>query len=373
MRVMEDHDHGHEPITVLLIEDSDMFCRFLCAMIGCSPVPATVTTACRLAQGLESLQKQNIQLVLLDLSLPDSVGLETLAAVRDQSPEVPVVVITGVDDEQSALEALKLGAQDYLLKGDINTRQLHRTINYAIERKRLHLLEEERVKLYQLREDFMAALTHDLKNPLIGTNRILDLIASEQLGPLPGEVSDLLRMIHKSNDALLAMIRNMVEVYRYEKNIDSLLPENTDLGKVIGRYLDAVKPIIQDRGITVHLDMPESVEPVFADETAMLRVVQNLLENAIKFSRGRIDVKLWSAEQNALFAVSDNGPGISEEDKKRLFQRFWQGQPGRQHAPGTGLGLYLCRQIIEAHKGQIWCQSTESQGATFTVSLPTIC
>lgn len=355
--------------TILLVDDSSSFARTIRAMMSLCPLQTRFTEAQYLAKALKLLEQQKFDLVLLDLTLPDSFGLDTLRALR-QSTSTPVIVLTGVDDEQNALEALKLGAEDYLLKGDINSHQLNRSISYALERHRAHRLEVERLRLYEQREDFMATLTHDLKNPLIGANRILELVCEAKIEP--AEVSPLLQQIRGSNNALLAMIRNLVEVYRYEKDVDTLIRENTDLNSVVARYLHDGEPLLNDRQVMVTRNIHDENLAVYADKNALLRVVQNLVENAIKFSppKTAVEISLWRDNHVAMMQVSDQGPGIAPGDKARLFQRFWQGRSGRQFSTGTGLGLYLCRQIVEAHEGKIWCDSAENSGAKFIVSLP---
>jgi signal transduction histidine kinase len=361
-----------ESITILLIEDNVTFGRAVSALIqSCIPEPTNIVVMRSLTTGLHYLQKQPVTMVLLDLTLPDSEGLAGLKRIRDCSNAVPIVILTGIDDEKLALEALKLGAQDYLLKGDIGVRQLKRTISYAIERKRLQLLEAERLRLYEQREDFMATITHDLKNPLIGSNRILELLGDGHIGSVSEDARELLFLMRDSNNTLISMIRNLAEVYRYERDVNSLVLEHTDLSLLIPKYLGSMQSIIGSR-LKLTSEIPSNFRPIFVDQNAIVRVVQNLLDNAIKFSPegGAVTIKLWEESNKALFAISDQGPGISREEKTKLFKRFSQGRSGRTHTTGTGLGLYLCRQIVEAHNGQIWCQSEEKQGSTFTVSLP---
>ncbi|HEY9715950.1 MAG TPA: ATP-binding protein [Trichormus sp.] len=364
-----------QSIRILLIEDHVVFSKAVTAMISLSTqADARVVVANRLNSGLLMLTKENFDLVLLDLNLPDSHGITTLVKVREQSPKAPIVVLTGHDDERAAIEALSLGAQDYLVKGDVNARQLNRTISYAIERKKLQSVEAERLRLYEQREDFMATLTHDLKNPLIGANRLLESITKGHVGEISPDIRDLLLVVHEGNAALLNMICNLLEVYRYEKDIHTLIRENTDLAKLIRKYLTEAEPLIQQRGLKLETQIVDSPSPVFADQNAILRVVQNLIDNAIKFSPegGLVTVKLWQDQDEAVLEVSDNGPGVAEEDKFRLFQRFWQGRMGRLHSAGTGLGLYLSRQIVEAHEGRIKYSSNDREGAIFTVSLPLV-
>lgn len=362
-----------EALTILLIEDSEVFGKAVIALIdAASSIAMRIVTAQSLRAGLEILDKEPVDLLLLDLTLPDSRGLDTVTAVRNRSSSVPIVVLSGVEEEATALETLKRGAQDFLFKGDLNPRQLNRAIMFAMERKRLQSVEAERIRLFEQREDFMATLTHDLKNPLIGANRVLELIANGQIGDASEDVQQLLSKVRDSNVALLSMIRNLLEVYRYEKDVNMLVRENFDLSVMVAKYVSEVEPAIKARGVTLAADLPASPFPVYADKSGLLRVLQNLIDNAVKFSPPgeNVELKLLGEMDKAVLLVSDHGPGITADDMTRLFQRFWQGRSKQMRMSGSGLGLYLCRQIIEAHNGHIWCESEENQGATFLFSLP---
>jgi two-component system, sensor histidine kinase and response regulator len=364
--------HLKETICVLVVEDNLLFSQAVEAMLRHSfSSLSTILMATSLSDAINKVNETKVGVILLDLTLPDSNGLQTLVSMCSNT-KAPIVVLTGDDDEKSALEALRIGAQDYLLKGDINHRQLTRSICYSIERHRSQQINAERMRLYEQREDFMATLTHDMKNPLIGANRILELLASGGLGELPAQHVKPLLTVMQSNEALLALIRNLIEVYRFEKDLDTIEKENTDLRKLVNIYLDTVGSILEDKQIEISVEC-QTIGDVAADHNSMLRVVQNLVENAIKFtpSGGSISIKLWTEQSNVFFQIADTGPGVPENEQKRLFQRFFQGRRGKESTFGTGLGLYLCRQIIEAHDGRIWCEnSVESRGATFTLSLP---
>lgn len=362
----------NEIIGVLIVEDNSLFAKAVEAMLRHSfSSSSTILIATSLSDAINKVTETNVGIILLDLTLPDSDGLNTLVSMSS-STKLPIVVLTGDDDAKAALEALKVGAQDYLIKGDINHRLLAKSINYAIERHRSQQINAERIRLYEQREDFMATLTHDMKNPLIGANRILELMASGSLGALSAQQVKLLLTLLQSNQALLALIRNLIEVYRYEKDLDKIEKENTDLRQLVNLYLDTLAPILKDKQIAISVEC-QNIGDVPADHNSILRVVQNLVENAIRFtpSGGRISIKLWTEQQNVFFQIADTGPGVSENERKRLFQRFFQGRCGKESTFGTGLGLYLCRQIIEAHDGRIWCEnSVENSGAIFTLSLP---
>jgi signal transduction histidine kinase len=359
-------------LKILIVEDNISFASAIELMLrrkyrGVGPV----LVANSLDAALKQLTAKDIGVVLLDLTLPDSSGLGTLLSVSRQT-KAPIVVLTAQDDESLAMDALSNGAQDYLLKGDITHSQLARAINYAIERQKSQELAAEKIRLFEQREDFIATLTHDLKNPLIGSNRILTLMTDGTLGKLPAQHVRLLLNLKDSNDALIAMIRNLLEVYKFDKDFEVLQKETTDLRGLVQAYIETIQPILDDKRIQLTVDC-QNIGEILAERNSMMRVIQNLVENAIKFtpSGGQILINLWYEHPKAYFQVTDSGPGVPDEERSRLFQRFYQGRRGKASVAGTGLGLYLCRQIIEAHEGTIWCENyQENAGATFTLTLP---
>jgi len=229
----------------------------------------------------------------------------------------------------------------------------------------------DRVTIEQQREDFIATLTHDLKNPLLGTNRMLSLFMDGQLGTLNAKQKEILAQVKESNSVLIAMIQKLNDIYRYDtiKYIPDIEPLN--IAKLLKEIISENKIIARLKGITLELIAQE--ENVIADtsELAFRRVVQNLLDNALKFTprAGQITVCLRVEEHCVRVEVSDNGPGIDPDDQKHLFDRFWQGSAGRKYSQSIGLGLYLSKKIVEAHRGQISCES-EPGYCKFSFSIP---
>jgi two-component system sensor histidine kinase/response regulator len=318
------------------------------------------------------LADRKIDIVLLDLDLADDECMQTFQSMRGVT-RAPIVVLTNNEDESLALNALKAGAEDFLFKEALTPIMLWRSITYTIERHNSRIIEKERLHLLELREDFMATLTHDLKNPLIGSNRLIELIAEGNVRISAEQQANLLLQVRDSNNSLLAMIQSLYDVYRYEKDCQTLNLEKTDLLAMVNQYLSSVRHLMEDKRITTHVVNNTKDPVVLADSISISRVMQNLIENAIKFSplEGRVEINLRTDEDKVVIDVSDQGPGIEPEDHHKLFRRFYQGRPGRVYNYGMGLGLYLCRQIVEAHSGQIWCSPKEDNGSTFTVSLPT--
>jgi len=230
----------------------------------------------------------------------------------------------------------------------------------------------ERITIEQQREDFVATLTHDLKNPLLGTNRLLDLLVSGQLGRMEVTHQTILKEVRESNSALIGMIQNLLDVYRY----DSIkrLPDNehVDVGALLQSAVNRKQISIQAKNISLTLQVPDKETLAEISSHAFERVIQNLLDNALKFTgeNGSIQVILEQLSDECRIEIIDNGPGIDLAEQEQLFKRFWQGTPGKKYSHGTGLGLYVCKQIVEANKGKILCNSVPGHGCSFIVTLP---
>lgn len=231
----------------------------------------------------------------------------------------------------------------------------------------------EAIRLRQQREDFMATLAHDLKTPLIGADRILQSVLTGLLGKLEPSQTTVLSMLQQSNKQLLEMVFDLLDVYRYETFETILNLTECDVKNVVTEWVQEVEPLAQSKGMELKLKVGEDLGTMISDVGAIKRVLLNLIDNAMKFSpeQSEIEVSVTRHANQVTFSVKDKGIGLSLEDQDKLFQRFWQGAAGKDYSAGTGLGLYLCRQIVEAHKGKINCNSVPGQGSIFSFSLPT--
>ncbi|CAN5319142.1 PAS domain S-box protein [soil metagenome] len=240
------------------------------------------------------------------------------------------------------------------------------TVSDITDRKEQEV-ESRRAAVAEGREEFMATLTHDLKNPLIGANRLLELLINGALGVVPFEQAEILEQLRHSNLQLLNMIHNLIDVYRYEKDTSRLDLQETDL---VGLLEECIKQAQLLTSNIINSDLPPQSDNILIDPFGIRRVVQNLLSNAVKFSpEGTITIRLKIQKNQAVIEVEDHGPGIKPEEQCHLFKRFSQGAAGKRYAGGTGLGLYLCKQIIDAHGGSIECES-KLTGTIFKICLP---
>lgn len=232
--------------------------------------------------------------------------------------------------------------------------------------------QSRRLQLLSTRQDFLAALMHNLKNPIIGADRVLEIVSSGRLGSLPPELARIFSQLKESNRKLLSMMNELIEVYQYETDPRVLHPQPTDIGALVRSCINDCSTLSRSRQVELKTEVPDDLGLVLIDETGIGRVLDNLLDNAIKYSDegGKITVSVRKNENTLEFSVHNYGRTISGEERQALFRGFWKGDAGMSRPPGTGLGLYLCKTIIDGHRGELACTSEEDSGTKFTVTLP---
>ncbi len=229
----------------------------------------------------------------------------------------------------------------------------------------------EQEKLIAQREDFMASLAHDLKVPLVGALRMLEVILRGTAGSVTPEQARLLKLLHGSHEQLLQMVHNLLQVLRYESDVDELHFAKVDFERLIEDCVSELKPMADEKTVSFDVKLQGSMS-IEGDRLAIKRVLQNLLGNAINYSPRNNVVRIHAHDQKPDYVsldVTNFGGPIAPEDLEHLFQRFWQ---GTRFGGGTGLGLFLARQVVEGHGGRISCVSTAEEGTTISVLVPKI-
>ena len=337
----------------------------------------------RLATALQRLAQGEIDVVLLDLSLPDSQGFGTFARLVRAAPRTPIVVLSGLDDEAMAIRAVREGAQDYLVKGQADGKTLTRSIHYAVERKRA---EDERAGLAQAhaeaeaslraRDETLATISHDLRTPLTsirGLAQLLQRRLTRGAVMTTEELTERLGRIEEQTALMARMIDDLLDVARIEAGRPlELRREPCDLVGLVQKSVADVQRTTDDHRLHVAADGPIVG---LVDAARLERVVLNLLTNAVKYSPsgGNIELAVRLDEDPgdwAILEVRDQGIGIPAEDLPRIFERFYRASNVGDQLRGTGLGLAGARQIVEQHGGEIGVASEPGVGTTFTVRLP---
>jgi signal transduction histidine kinase len=229
-------------------------------------------------------------------------------------------------------------------------------------------------QLDQMKRDFVSNVSHDLKTPLSSMQETNEVLLDELPGPLSDKQRHLLMLSQESGRRLSAMIAKLLELSRLEA-ADASAAEEVNLRHLVARAMERYEVARAGRSARVTMERVDQSVVVRADGDALLQVFDNLVENAIKFSPadGRVRVSVLARGHEALLVVADDGPGIPDADKERVFERFYQTEAGRSvRSRGTGLGLAICRHIVDAHGGRIWVSDNSPRGCAMHVVLPLV-
>lgn len=228
----------------------------------------------------------------------------------------------------------------------------------------------EQKKSDRLRDDFIATLTHDLRTPLLAAIQTLSFFLEGALGELDEKQKLLLSTMQKSNEDLLGLVNALLEVYKYDAEKLTLNKTDFSINELVGHVYNELSPLAQKKNIKFETELPEGELVINADKTEIRRVICNLCGNAINYTGEGGNVKITAKNEagDFIFSVSDTGSGIPAEDIPNMFRRFSQGT-SKKRSTGTGLGLYLSRQIIESHGGKIWLESKLNKGSEFSFLL----
>src|ERR1700676_1414050 len=368
----------HQTTQVLLIEDNPGDADLVRLRLVEGQAPVKVNWVGRLSNGLASLSRETPSLVLLDLNLPDSHGAETFRRLMEHSPNVPVDVLSGQDDEVVATKAVHHGVQDYLVKGNISSKNLERAMRYAVERQALlRSLEIAQKQQLEFKNQFLSHVSHELRTPLTCIHQYVTLLLDGLAGPMAPDQADHLKTVLKSVNQLHAMIRDLLEATRAESGKMRVEPRCIALGDLLQQAVAMLRPTANEKKVGLEIGLDQRLPLVQADPDRVLEVLINLVDNAIKFTPADGSVMLQAtmvdADPSSVYiSVSDTGRGISPEAKALIFERLYQDPDSvDNNRSGLGLGLFICREIVRLHSGRLWVSSEPGQGSTFTFTLPT--
>lgn len=346
----------------------------------------------RLDEALALLDRDAFSVILLDLQLPGLSGTEALDRVRAAAPETPVVVLTDVDDDGLALQAIGGGAQDFVPKQPLDRRLLSRTILGAVERKRTETqlrrrareleiahtqierqaaeLERRNAELDRINrelEEFTYIASHDLKEPLRGIRAYSEMLREDYDAALDDEGRRRLDKMADLCQRLESLIADLLTYCR----VGGMRPtmSTVDLDTVAEEVLDMLQPAVEDRKAKVEVDGP--LPQVSGDAMMLGLALANLISNGLKFNRSRcpqVEIGTTSGEQPTLY-IRDNGIGIDARHHEAVFAMFRR-LHGRREYEGSGAGLSIVRKVVDSHGGRVWLESEPGKGTTFYLALP---
>ncbi len=373
---------AREALRVLLVEDNPTDALMVEVALEEMSAPAPVLTHVELLCDAKSaLETEEFDVVFIDLNLPDGEGLGNFEQLHELSPDLPMIVLTGLADESVAVAAIARGASDYLIKGEAPAALLERSIRYAIERKRnengrLELVKaqierEEAEAANAAKDQFLATISHELRTPL---NAIMGWTSLVRGGDLDEETTQqALEVIERNARVQAQLIEDLLDVSRIISGNFRLEFGEIDLCSIVKATQLTLQPQLQSKQLDLQLDL-QPVAEICGDPTRLQQVVWNLLSNAIKFTPETKQVRVSTQQfgDHIILEVSDDGQGIAPNVISHIFDRFRQadGSTTRRHG-GLGLGLAIVRHIVELHHGTVDVRSAGAgQGTTFTVTLP---
>jgi signal transduction histidine kinase len=360
-------DYGS--IKVLLLEDDPGDADYIRALLSETEGRVNVVYSDRLSSGIEHLAKEKFDVVLSDLGLPDSQGIETFIRIHTLYPDLPVIVLTGLHDEELAVKAVRSGAQDYLVKGRVDGGFLLKSMRYSVERQKLITTLENRLmeigKLGRERKNILSMFAHDIKNAIIPS---IGFLARTLSGKTKDAKADL-ELVRDKLTTAEHLLKTFIEFSRFETEEYKPLLGPFDLEAAVLKQIESATREADQKQIKITYNFSERpFPPVEADGAMIHRVIANLLDNAVKYTiEGTIGIRVMNIPQDVLVEVKDTGIGIDNDQIPHIFDAFYR---AAHEVRGSGLGLSIARTIVEAHGGQIWVKSAPGMGSTFSFTLP---
>jgi signal transduction histidine kinase len=329
---------------------------------------------------LELYSQFNPDLVLLDVMLPGIDGFETCRRLKRDfgSKSAPVIFITAKSDSDAVVEGLGAGGVDYLPK-PFKPKEVVARIRTHLQNQILSEQQKSLVaqlsKANHAKNRFLGMAAHDLRNPLASIRGIAEFLREGVAGPLNPEQIELINTIHDASQSMLVMVNELLDVATIEAGELKLSIEKHNLGDLIAKCVAMLNRESLKKQTHVAFDPPSQPVILPLDPAKMKQVIDNLLSNAVKFSPpgSRISATVTQNTENATcsFSVRDQGPGIPDDERDKLFKDFSRlsiKPTGGEKS--TGLGLAICRKIVEAHHGTIVAENLSTRGCEFRVTLP---
>lgn len=381
---------------VLLIEDNMSDARMVeDALKQQGPDTYRLVHVVKISEAIRLLARDlPINIILSDITLPDSQGVQTFTKLRKAASDLPVVFLAGAHDESLAVDALQKGAQDYLLKGQFDRKILVRSLRYAIERKKFEndaksarsktrnlqqktaLLKQQKAQLVALndaKDDFISMASHQLRTPATGVKQYLGMMLAGFVGQLSENQQSLAQNAYESNERQLATIDDLLKVAQLDAGHLTLHETEVDIVVMLEDIIDEQRSKLEERRQPISFEFQKPHAVVEADHKLLRMVFENLVDNASKYTpTGKpLSIRVSKIRSKIMVEVIDGGVGIDKANATKLFQKFSRiKNPLSETVNGSGLGLYWAKKVVDLHRGSITVESALGAGSNFTVLLP---
>ena len=374
------------PISILLIEDMLSDAELVKRMLRNNSILSSIQCAQSLSEAKDLIEQSQFDLILTDMGLPDSDGIETVTKLREINNRLPIIALTGRDDDDIGLEAIRAGASDFIPKGALSKPVISRAINYTLERYRLTKTlreangqleknNERLAQMYKMSQQFVDNVSHEFRTPLTVIREFAAIVRDGIDGPVTSKQSDRLSTLISRSDDLARMVDDLLDTSRLEVGLLKAFRREHDLSEIVEQVERMLRQRALAKKITVRIEEIPADTIVFCDEEKLRRTLINLLVNAIKFTpvEGDIVISVEASENDRMrITVSDSGPGIPADELNRIFERFQQVEAHHRMAScrGFGLGLSIARALASINLGSLEVASVEGEGSQFSVLVP---
>ncbi|MCC2677097.1 MAG: putative response receiver/sensor histidine kinase, hybrid [Ramlibacter sp.] len=331
-------------------------------------------------EALSLMLEHSFALAILDVQMPSMNGFELAELMRgtERTRTIPIVFVSAAGRELNyAFQGYESGAVDFLYK-PLDPHAVRSKVNVFVDlarqRQQLQEAKADLQRAVNMRDDFMSLIAHELRNPLNSVYLQAQLRRKMLSSPRPPDPQAMIKMVERDERQIRSMVRlldDMLDVSRARTGNLAIVPGPFDLAASARAVVEAIQAQAEGSGVTLTLAAPDTL-PMVGDEFRIEQVITNLLTNALRYGQGKpvaVAVGIREHEPVAFVSVRDQGMGIAEADQERIFEQF-ERTDGVSQIAGLGLGLYIARQIAQAHQGRLEVRSAPGDGAEFILSLP---
>jgi len=320
------------------------------------------------ADGIEKIKSKNYHVVLTDLRMSGVSGFDVIDYINTHSPQTVIIIITGHPTTESAIQAIQAGAFDYVTK-PFDFEMVRNSVEKAFMK-----LEADR-----LREEVIHMIAHDIKIPLTSIIGCVGLIYDRKTGEISTNAKGYVNTINYNGQKILSLIDNFLTSCEIKEGKLVICEGEVRINILVDDLLSIMRPILEKQGIALHVSLQPDLPLVTGDENLLFRAIGNVLNNAVKYTPdgGEIEVKTVSisadvsplGKPSVELVVRNTGPGILPQELPGVFDRFQRASHAGR-VEGSGVGLYVVRHVVSAHKGHVTAESIPGQFTTLTIYLP---
>jgi len=370
---------------ILIVDDYEINRNILSHLVqslGYTPILASNGK-----MALPQLEKESPDLVLLDILMPEMNGYEVLEHIKSNPHlcHIPVIMVSAVDEQESVVLCIKKGAEDYLIK-PFNATFLKARIHACLDRKHLRdnekRLHDELARNYkalqaaeQARDAVLHMIVHDLRNPVTAIVGYIQLLQMKMVsGNIDSDgLGNSLQFMYDATEEITSLIAGILDVSRLETGELPISLGRLEAVEHLKNISDRFKPLAERKNLRIILNTDTDTIVIQSDKELFSRIMQNLIINALKHAKTIVAVSIERQTDKALVSVADDGPGIPDEYKEKIFDKFFQiHNDSHTSTYGVGLGLTFCKMAVEALGGKIWVEDCEGNGVIvrFSAMLP---